>query len=222
MEPVRAYVVDDHAVVRAGVAHTLRPPEFELVGMGACARELREVLDAGLRADVVVVDLGLPDDSGLDLVHRLRVSHPTMSTLVFTAYDDPRLELASVVSGAVGVLSKGASPEQLRDAVRRAATGEQVTTIPDILERAGRRLDAGRLRSLTVQEGRLLVLVVHGLTNQQIAELTGLAEKTVRNIVSRLLSKTGLPNRTQLTAYVLGSLNRAWSPAGHDLARPRS
>lgn len=207
VEPVRVFVVDDHDVVRTGIAHTLTTPEFALVGARSSARDTLGDLRQGARTDVMTVDVTLPDASGLELVHRVRVLRPEVKCLLFTATRNPRLELAAVISGAAGLLTKDATPDRLRDAVHRTALGEQLSTIPDILQNADPPLDADRLQTLTVQEGRVLGLVVHGLTNPQIAQVTGLADTTVRNIVSRLLAKTGLSNRTHLASYVLGAVS---------------
>jgi two-component system, NarL family, response regulator DevR len=195
---VRAFLVDDHEVVRRGVAEVLEDdPEISIVGeAGSVAEALTRVPAA--RPDVVVVDMRLPDGDGAGLCAALRARLPGLRCLVLTSYSDGEAVEAAVRSGASGYVLKQVRGSALVSAVRTVAGGGTLFTVDGPVP-ATRRDDAGtdRLGSLTEQERSVLRLIGEGLTNRQIGERMGLAEKTVKNYTSHLLAKLGLERRTQ-------------------------
>jgi two-component system response regulator DevR len=195
---IRVFLVDDHEVVRRGVAEVLEDdPGISVVGeAGSVAEALTRVPAA--RPDVVVVDMRLPDGDGAELCAALRSRLPRLRCLVLTSYSDGEAVEAAVRSGASGYLLKQVRGSALVSAVRTVAGGGTLFTAEGPVP-APRRHDgaASRLGSLTEQERSVLRLIGEGLTNRQIGERMGLAEKTVKNYTSHLLAKLGLERRTQ-------------------------
>jgi two-component system, NarL family, response regulator DevR len=196
--PVRVFLVDDHEVVRRGVAEVLEDdPGITVIGeAGSVAEALTRVLAA--RPDVAVVDMRLPDGDGAELCAALRARVPGLRCLVLTSYADGEAVAAAVQAGASGYLLKQVRGSALVSAVRTVAAGGTLFPgDPPVL--APRRAEgaAARLASLTEQERSVLQLIGEGLTNRQIGERMGLAEKTVKNYTSHLLAKLGLERRTQ-------------------------
>ena len=195
---IRVFLVDDHEVVRRGVAEVLEDdPEISIVGeAGSVAEALTRVPAA--RPDVVVVDMRLPDGDGGQLCAALRARLPGLRCLVLTSYSDGEAVEAAVRAGASGYLLKQVRGSALVSAVRTVAGGGTLFTADGPVP-ATRRDDPGtdRLGSLTEQERSVLRLIGEGLTNRQIGERMGLAEKTVKNYTSHLLAKLGLERRTQ-------------------------
>jgi DNA-binding NarL/FixJ family response regulator len=195
---VRVFLVDDHEVVRRGVAEVLEDDAgIAVVGeAGSMAEALARV--PAVRPDVVVVDMRLPDGDGAELCARLRSRDPGLRFLVLTSYSDDDAVADAVRSGAHGYVLKQVRGSALVSAVRTVAAGGTVyqtdvrtTSAP----RAGAAAD--RLAQLTEQERSVLRLIGEGLTNRQIGDRMGLAEKTVKNYTSHLLAKLGLERRTQ-------------------------
>ncbi len=196
---VRVFLVDDHEVVRRGVAEVLEDdPGITVAGeAGSVAEALARV--PAVRPDVVVIDMRLPDGDGAELCRGLRARIPGLHCLVLTSYSEQDALDAAVRAGASGFLLKKVRGPALVSAVRTVATGG---TFFDDVGPAGRRRRPGatggdRLALLTDQERTVLLLIGQGLTNRQIGERMGLAEKTVKNYTSHLLAKLGLERRTQ-------------------------
>ena len=197
---VRVFLVDDHEVVRRGVAEVLEDdPGITVAGeAGSCAEALARV--PAVRPDVVVLDMRLPDGDGAELCRGLRQRVPGLRCLVLTSYSEQDALDAAVRAGAAGFLLKQVRGPALVSAVRTVAAGGSLfDDVAPAIPRSRGPLAAGgdRLSLLTDQERSVLRLIGEGLTNRQIGERMGLAEKTVKNYTSHLLAKLGLERRTQ-------------------------
>jgi two-component system, NarL family, response regulator DevR len=206
-EPVRirVFLLDDHEVVRRGLRDLLEAAgDIEVVGESGLAEEARRRIPA-LRPDVAVLDGRLPDGSGIDVCRDIRSAHPEIAALILTSYDDDEALFAAIMAGAAGYVLKQIRGQDLVEAVRRVAAGQSLLD-PAITASVLERLRTGppqdtALAPLTDQERRILELIGEGLTNRQIGERMFLAEKTVKNYVSSLLSKLGMQRRTQAAVF---------------------
>ncbi|OXM72387.1 MULTISPECIES: response regulator [Amycolatopsis] len=197
---ITVFLVDDHEVVRRGVADLLEADrELRVVGEASTAAQAMARIPA-LRPDVAVLDVRLPDGNGIELCRELRSRFPELNVLILTSYTDEEAMLNAILAGAGGYVIKDIQGLQLVSAVRAVGTGRSLldTRAASTLM-AKLRADAGDgpAAGLTERERTLLDLIGEGLTNAQIAQRMFLAEKTVKNYVSRLLAKLGLQRRTQ-------------------------
>jgi two-component system, NarL family, response regulator DevR len=204
-QPIRIFLLDDHEVVRRGIAELLAAvPGFEMVGeAGTAEQALPRAL--ACRPDVAVLDMRLPDGSGIDVCRDIRSALPDTHCLILTSYDDQDAVLSAVLAGASGYVLKEIRTADLVDAIRQAALGRTLidpAVIAKVMDRVreGTPTDA-RLAALTEREREVLDLVAEGLTNRQIGERLFLAEKTVKNYVSSLLGKLGMERRTQAAVF---------------------
>lgn len=204
-DPIRIFLLDDHEVVRRGIAELLDAvPGFEIVGEAGTAEQALPRAVA-CRPDVAVLDMRLPDGSGIDVCRDIRSALPATHCLILTSYDDQDAVLAAVLAGASGYVLKEIRTADLVDAIRQAALGRTLidpTMIAKVMDRVreGTPTDA-RLAALTEREREVLDLVAEGLTNRQIGERLFLAEKTVKNYVSSLLGKLGMERRAQAAVF---------------------
>lgn len=202
---VRVFILDDHEVVRRGLSDLLESAGgITVVGEAATAAEALARIPA-TRPDVAVLDARLPDGSGIDVCRDIRSSLPGVRCIILTSYDDNDAIFAAVMAGASGYLLKEIRGVNLVNAVREVAAGRSLLD-PSVTERLLARLrdpspKDQRLASLTDRESEVLALIADGLTNRQIGERLFLAEKTVKNYVSGLLSKLGMQRRTQAAVY---------------------
>ncbi|GAA5164596.1 MULTISPECIES: response regulator [Amycolatopsis] len=198
---IKVFLVDDHEVVRRGVADLLEAdPELTVIGEAPTAAQALARIPA-LRPDIAVLDVRLPDGNGIELCRDLRSRLPELNVLMLTSYTDEEAMLNAILAGAGGYVIKDIQGLQLVSAVREVGSGRSLLD-----NRAAATLmaklrsdatDSGSLAGLSDRERTLLELIGEGLTNRQIAERMFLAEKTVKNYVSRLLTKLGLERRTQ-------------------------
>lgn len=204
-EAIRVLVVDDHRLVREGIRAMLASDPFiEFCAEADTVASARLAVGAH-RPDVALVDVRLPDGSGIELIRDLR-SRADLRCVVLTSVANDEAFFQSVVAGAQGYLVKDVGPAELSSALHRVAAGESLINRAaiDELRRRSRQQppDDVLLKDLTGQERRILMMVAEGLTNRQVALELGLAEKTIRNYVSTILAKVGLANRTQLAVFV--------------------
>jgi two-component system, NarL family, response regulator DevR len=206
---IRVFLLDDHELVRRGVRDLLRSHEdMTVVGEAGTAEEALSDIPK-LVPDVAVLDVRLRDESsamtGIEVCREIRSAHPTVACIMLTSYADDEALLTAIMAGAAGYVLKQIRGADLVNAVRRVAAGESLldpATTARVLERlrSPSKTD-DPLAVLTSQERRILDLIADGLTNRQIGEAMFLAEKTVKNYVSNLLSKLGMERRTQAAAF---------------------
>ncbi|RPF20519.1 response regulator [Myceligenerans xiligouense] len=201
---IRVFLLDDHEVVRRGVAALLTSePDIEVIGEAGTASQALARVPA-LRPDVAVLDVRLPDGDGVQVCRTLRAQLPDLACLMFTSFADDDALFDAVMAGAAGYVLKQVHGTDLVEAVRTVAAGQSLldpaTTarmLHQIRDRAARR---DPLAALSEQERRILDLIGEGLTNRQIGERIFLAEKTVKNYVSTILTKLDMRRRTQVAA----------------------
>ncbi len=202
---LKVFLLDDHEVVRAGIRGLLETTGgMEVVGEAGTADEaLRRV--PALKPDVAVLDVRLPDGDGVEVCRELRSRMPELHCLILTSYADDDALFAAIMGGASGYVLKQIRGTDLVSAIERVGRGESLID-PSLTNRVLERLRSGpeqdeRLTRLSDQERRILDLLAEGLTNRQIAERLFLAEKTVKNYVSNLLTKLGMSRRTEAAAF---------------------
>jgi DNA-binding NarL/FixJ family response regulator len=206
-EPIRVFLVDDHEIVRRGVGELLSAePDIEVVGEAATAAQARSRVGA-IRPDVALLDVRLPDGSGIDVCRDLLSADPGIRCIMLTAYDDDEAIYAAVMAGASGYIIKDIRGGGLIESVRKVAAGHTLMD-PSLKRRVVDRMqddsnEDPRLATLSEREREVLALIADGLTNRQIGARLSLAEKTVKNYVSSMLSKLGLQRRTQAVAVQL-------------------
>lgn len=205
---VRVAVVDDHAIVRAGLRMVLdADPEIEVVGeAGTAATALDLVRER--QPDVVLIDINLPDESGLRVVEAIRRGQPSVRLLMLSVYDDPEIVRESIRLGAHGYLRKDTTPADLRAAIRAVHGGDAYfsPTVARTLAEALREQpmkETDPLERLTERERDVLVRVARGLANKEIAVELGISVRTVESHRDSLMRKTGLRNVAALTRLAL-------------------
>jgi len=205
-QPIRVMIVDDHEVVREGLRTLIaKQKTMSLVGEAANAKDAIETA-ARARPDVVIMDVRLPDSSGVEACRAIREARPETGVIMLTSYADDDALFASIIAGASGYLLKDARSQTVLDAVGAVAQGHSLldpTVTGKVLERVrkGPDEDPG-LASLTDQERKVLGHVAEGKTNREIGVILFLSEKTVKNYVSRILDKLGLARRAQAAAFM--------------------
>lgn len=203
--PITVFVLDDHEIVRRGLIDLLSTTsDITVAGEAGSAADALARIPA-VRPDVALLDARLPDGSGIDVCRDIRSSLPEVQCLILTSYDDDEALFAAVMAGAAGYLLKQIGGRSLTDAIRQVAAGRSLMD-PAV---TGRLLDRlrhppvadPRVGSLTAREREILDLIAEGLSNRQIGERLFLAEKTVKNYVSTLLSKLHMQRRTQAAVF---------------------
>ena len=202
---MRVFLLDDHEVVRRGLRELLESDDsLEVVGEAGTAEQALARIPP-TRPDVAVLDVRLPDGDGIQVCREVRSRHPEVRCIMLTSFTDDEALLQSMLAGASGYVAKQLTGADIVDAVRRVANGQSLLN-PAVTARARDRLRNGtegdeRLSRLSRQERTILELIADGLTNRHIAQRLNLAEKTVKNYVSNLLSKMGMERRTQAAVY---------------------
>src|SRR5215218_6452128 len=206
--PLRLLIVDDHEVVRQGLVSLLgRNEQFHVVAQAGTVAEA--VAQARrFEPDVVVMDVRLPDGSGVEACREIRAELPKTRVVMLTSYPDEEAVLSAIVAGASGYLLKQIRGRDLVAGLEVVGRGESLldpAVTEKVLERVRRIATGGRtdqLAALTAQEQKILLLVAEGMTNKEIAADIFLSDKTVKNYVSSILSKLNLERRAQAAAFV--------------------
>jgi DNA-binding NarL/FixJ family response regulator len=204
----RLLVVDDHEVVRQGLVAMLeRRPGFQVVAEAGTVAEAVEMARRH-RPDLVVMDVRLPDGSGIEACREIRAEMPETRVVMLTSYPDEEAVFSAIVAGASGYLLKQVRGRDLVAALEAVGRGESLldpAVTEKVLERVRRIATGGatdELAQLTAQEQKILLLVAEGKTNKEIATEVFLSDKTVKNYVSSILSKLNLQRRAQAAAYI--------------------
>jgi DNA-binding NarL/FixJ family response regulator len=206
--PTRVMLVDDHDIVRDGIRALLeRADDLVICAEAGTMRQAVNQADRSL-PDVILMDVRLPDGSGVEATREIRTAHPDIKVLMLTSFADDQALFASILAGAAGYVLKQINAEDLMRAVRIVAAGGSLLDAA-VTSRVLERLRSGkhllrdeRLARLSPQEERILQLVADGLTNKQIGDRLGLAEKTVKNYMSSVLTKLRVGRRAEAAAYL--------------------
>ena len=206
--PLRLLVVDDHEVVRQGLVALLeRREHFQVVAEAGTAAEAVEMARK-FEPDLVVMDVRLPDGSGIEACREIRAEFPGTRVVILTSYPDEEAVLSAIIAGASGYLLKQIRGRDLVSALESVGRGESLldpAVTEKVLDRV-RRIATGtytdEMAQLTQQEQKILLLVAEGKTNKEIASDVFLSDKTVKNYVSSILSKLNLERRAQAAAFV--------------------
>jgi two-component system response regulator DevR len=217
--PLRVMLVDDHEVVRSGVRALLQ--ETDDIIVSAEAGTVREAVDEADRArpDVVVMDVRLADGSGIEATREIRARHPNTRVVMLTSFADDEALFASIMAGASGYVLKQVRGGELVRAIRTVGRGESLldpavtNAVLDRLRKGKRLLEDEKLARLSPQEERILGLVADGKTNKEIGDELDLAEKTVKNYVSSILSKLEVARRAEAAAYLARHTTTPGTPA---------
>lgn len=206
--PLRVMLVDDHEVVRAGIRALIQSTDDIVVT--AEAASVREAIDEADRSrpDVVVMDVRLADGSGIEATREIRARHPKTRVVMLTSFADDEALFASIMAGASGYVLKQVKGNELLRAIRTVGKGESLldpavtNAVLERLRKGKHLLKDEKLARLSPQEERILALVSEGKTNREIGEELNLAEKTVKNYVSSILSKLEVARRAEAAAYL--------------------
>lgn len=208
MAKTRILIVDDHEVVREGLRALLSKREgFEVVGQAGTVEQAVAEADR-TQPDVIVMDVRLPDGSGIEACREIRESRPETKVIMLTSYADDDAVFASILAGAAGYVLKQTRGAALADAIAAVSRGESLldaAVTQKVMERvrsASQRKPDDPLDALTEQEHKILSLIAEGKTNKEIADEVYLSDKTVKNYVSNILSKLNLRRRSEAAAFI--------------------
>ena len=205
---VRVMIIDDHEIVRRGISDIIdRADGLEVVAEAGSKAEAIRRADL-MRPDVVLVDLQLPDGTGIEVIRALSQSVPQALPIVLTSFDDDEALAESLEAGARAYILKTVRGAEITDVIKAVADGR---VLLDERTLTRRRVDhEDPTADLTPSERKVLDLIGDGLSNREIGEKLGVAEKTVKNHITSLLSKMGLQRRTQVAAWVAGQRAASW------------
>jgi DNA-binding NarL/FixJ family response regulator len=202
---IKVFLLDDHEIVRRGLRELLEAEDdLEVVGDASTGEEALARIPA-TRPDVAVLDVRLGEGSGIEVCRDVRSAHPEIQCLMLTSYADDEALFDAIMAGAAGYVLKQVRGAELVDGIRRVAAGQSLldpTVTTKVLERLRHAPEEDeRFASLTDQERKILDLLAEGKTNRQIGAELFLAEKTVKNYVSNMLTKMGMQGRTEAAVY---------------------
>lgn len=205
--PIEVFLLDDHEIVRRGVRELLEAePGIVVTGEASTAAEALQRIPA-VRPKVAVLDVRLPDGSGVEVCREIRSHDPSIACLMLTSFSDDDALFDAIMAGAAGYVLKQIRGNDLVAAIRKVANGESLLD-PSVTAKVLHRLrnpteEDERLARLTPQERKILDLIAEGATNRQIGNELHLAEKTVKNYVSNMLLKLGMSRRTEAAVFAV-------------------
>lgn len=220
MKTTKVLIVDDHAIVRGGI-RTLIDGADDLTVVGEAATVEEAVTQTGLHdPNVVLMDVQLREGSGVDACRRIRERFPDVKVLMLTSFADDDALHGAILAGASGYILKRINPDELLAGIRTVAGGGSLLD-PALVEKVFRRLrgevvDDPLVADLTEREHEVMALVAEGLSNREIAERMFLAEKTIKNYVSTLLTKLGMSRRTEVVAFAARRQSQSLPKASWD------
>ena len=202
---LKILIVDDHDIVRKGLAMLVsRQEDLSVVAEAGTVAEAVEKARESV-PDVVVMDIRLPDGSGIEACRDIRDENAEVKVLMLTSYSDEEAVLGSIMAGASGYLLKEIRSQEIVDAIRRVGSGQSLldpAVTASVLERVRRGKEEDVLAQLTEQEQKILELIAQGQTNREIAGQINLSDKTVKNYVSNILGKLEVSRRSQAAAFL--------------------
>lgn len=210
MARIRLLLVDDHEVVRSGLRMLLEnEADMNIVGEASTGGEALEMV-AVLKPDVVIMDITLPDISGIDATRRIKESYPDVSIVALTIHEDQQYFFEMLQAGASGYVPKRAAPDDLITAIRAAHRGETYIypslaklLVGDFLSRSGEDGAKETMNGLTPRENEVLSLLAEGKTNDEIADILTISVHTVARHRENLMGKLGLHSRSELVKYAI-------------------
>jgi two-component system response regulator DevR len=211
-KPITVFLLDDHEIVRRGLRDLLEAEQdIKVVGEASTQDQAVGRVHA-LDPDVAVLDVRLQEGNGVEACREIRSLHPRTACLILTSFTDDQALFEAIMAGAAGYVLKQIRANDLVDAVRRVAAGQNLLD-PAVTARVLERLRRGPeedelIGRLSAQERQVLLLLAEGLTNRQIAERLYLAEKTIKNYVTSVLAKLGMARRTEAAVYAARHLPR--------------
>lgn len=202
-QPIRVFLLDDHEVVRRGVAELVNSnDDMEVVSESGSATDAARIVGAN-QPDVAVLDVRLGDGNGIEVCRDITSNYPNVACLILTSFSDDRALVDAAMAGAKGYVLKQIRGNELVDSIRSVASGATLldsATVRLCMQRL-KNSDEGVIETLTSQEHKIFDLIGEGYSNRQIADELFLAEKTVKNYVSNMLSKLGMSRRTEAAAF---------------------
>ena len=210
MDKIRLVLVDDHEVVRTGLRMLLEhQPDMEIVGEASTGAEAL-VMAAHVQADVIVMDITLPDISGIEATRRIKQSQPGVAIVALTIHEDEQYFFEMLQAGAAGYVPKRAAPEDLINAIR-AAYNDEIYLYPslakalvsDFISRSHNEPEVNALEELTPREAEVLELLAGGLSNDEIADQLVISPHTVARHRENLMRKLGLHSKSELVKYAI-------------------
>lgn len=210
MAEIRLLLVDDHQVVRTGLRMLLESqPEMKIVGEASSGAE-GLALARDLSPDVIIMDITLPDISGIEATRRLKQSHPQIAVVAFTIHEDEQYFFEMLQAGASGYVPKRAAPDDLINAIWAVHQGEVYIyptlaklLVADFLTRSGEEANQATMDGLTPREQEVLSALAEGRSNEEIAEALAISKHTVARHRENLMRKLGLHSRSELVKYAI-------------------
>ena len=204
-DTLKILIVDDHDIVRKGLAMLIsRQEDLSVVAEAGTVAEAVEKARASV-PDVVVMDIRLPDGTGIEACREIRDENADIKVLMLTSYSDEEAVMGSIMAGASGYLLKEIKSQEIVEAIRKIGSGQSLldpSVTAGVLERVRRGKEEDVLSQLTEQEQRILELIADGQTNREIAGQINLSDKTVKNYVSNILGKLEVSRRSQAAAFL--------------------